>query len=160
VQGHILFWDRNHLHLFRVGVLQDSCPPRMFIAWLNRKKNSCHIKFPPFYFPGLEWPNTHRRSSHKSRFRIHGGRTFLPGKLKNSSQKMDKTILIKLKTFTIKEVYNMDLYGEPWAVSQNESRIIYWSLLYWTPQMFRIYMWTTQGFFLVYLCFVNTFNKV
>jgi len=73
---------------------------------------------------------------------------------------MDKTIFIKLKTFTIKEVYNMDLYGEPWAVSQNESRIIYWSLLYWTPQMFRIYMWTTQGFFLVYFCFVNTFNRV
>ncbi len=119
----------------------------MFIAWLNRKKNSCHIEFPPFYFPGLEWPNTHRRSSHKSRFRIQGGRTFLLGKLKNSSQKMDKTIFIKLKTFTIKEVYNMDLYGEPWAVSQNESRIIYWSLLCWTPQMFRIYMWTTQDFF-------------
>ena len=97
MQGHILFWDRNHLHLFRVGVLEDSCPPRMFIAWLNRKKNSCHIKFPPFYFPGLEWPNTHRRSSHKSRFRIHGGRTFLPGKLKNSSEKMDKTYLSNWK---------------------------------------------------------------
>jgi hypothetical protein len=69
----------------------------MFIAWLNRKKNSCHIKFPPFYFPGLEWPNTHRRSSHKSRFRVQGGRTFLSGKLKNSSEKMDKTYLSNWK---------------------------------------------------------------
>jgi hypothetical protein len=69
----------------------------MFIAWLNRKKKSCHIKFPPFYFPGLEWPNTHRRTSHKSRFRIQGGRTFLLGKLKNSSEKMDKTYLSNWK---------------------------------------------------------------
>jgi hypothetical protein len=29
----------------------------MFIAWLNRKKNSRHIKFPPlFFFMGLNDP--------------------------------------------------------------------------------------------------------
>jgi hypothetical protein len=74
----------------------------MFIAWLNRKKNSCHIKFPPFYFPGLEWPNTHRRTSHKYLFRVQGGRTFLLGKLKNSSKKMDKTYLSNWKPLPLK----------------------------------------------------------
>ncbi len=62
----------------------------MFIAWLNRKKKFVPYKIsPPFFFHGLEWPNTHRRRSHKSCFRVQGGQTFLLGQLKNRSEKTD-----------------------------------------------------------------------
>jgi hypothetical protein len=49
------------------------------------------------------WPNARRCTSHKSCFRVQGGQTFLLGKLKNNSEKMDKTYLSNWKPLPSKK---------------------------------------------------------
>jgi hypothetical protein len=109
---------------------------------------------PPFFFHGLEWPNTHRRRSHKSCFRVQGGQTFLLGQLKNKSEKTDKTYLSKR--------YIIWICMEELKPYHKINQELFFKVCFIGP--LKCFGYTCgppkDFYFFVYLCFVNTFNRV